>query len=67
MRKRREYFQAGVRMVWMVDRFQRTVAVYSTADKCFVANEEQTIDGGPVLPEWKVELGKLFAELDRKQ
>ena len=29
-RKRREYFTAGVRRVWMVDRFNRTVSVYSS-------------------------------------
>ena len=35
-RKLREYFDAGVRIVWMVDRRKRTVHVYSAVDKSVV-------------------------------
>ncbi len=65
-RKRREYFQAGVRLVWMVDPDARSVAIFSDPESFRVANDEQTIDGGDVLPGWQVVLGKLFSELDRR-
>jgi Uma2 family endonuclease len=64
-RKRREYFQAGVRLVWMIDPRRRTVAVFTTADSVTIAQEFDRVDGGDVLPGWSVELEKLFAELDR--
>jgi Uma2 family endonuclease len=60
-RKRREYFQAGVRLVWMVDPQSRTVAVYTDPESFSVASEEDIIDGRDVLPGWKVDLGRLFA------
>ena len=63
-RKRREYFQAGVRLVWMVDPQSRTVAVYTDPESFSVATEEEIIDGRDVLPGWKVDLGRLFAKLD---
>ena len=65
-RKRREYFQAGVRLVWMVDPRMRSVAVFRSAEDFFVAKEEAKIDGGDVLPGWEVDLAKLFGELDRE-
>jgi Uma2 family endonuclease len=64
-RKRREYFQAGVRLVWMVDLQVRTVAIYSSAESVRVATEKETIDGGNVLPGWQVNLAQLFDILDR--
>ncbi len=63
-RKRREYFQAGVRLVWMVDPQSRTVAVYTDPESFSVATEEEIIDGRDVLPGWKVDLGRLFGKLD---
>ena len=65
-RKRREYFQAGVRLVWMVDPQSRTVAVYTDPESFSVASEEDIIDGRDVLPGWTVDLGSLFAKLDGK-
>ena len=65
-RKRREYFQAGVRLVWMVDPRQRTVAVYRSIVDYQVLSEEQTLGGGSVLPGLEIQLSDLFGELDRK-
>jgi len=65
-RKRREYFQAGVRLVWMIDPRRRTVAVFTAADSVTIAQEFDRIDGGDVIPGWVVDLEKLFAELDRR-
>lgn len=65
-RKRREYFQAGVRLVWMIDPRRRTVAVFTSPEAVTIAEEFDRIDGGEVLPGWTVELEKLFSELDRQ-
>jgi Uma2 family endonuclease len=64
-RKRREYFHAGVRQVWMVDINQRTVAVYHDITKYEVLNETQSLVGGDALPGFEVSLAELFGELDR--
>ncbi len=64
-RKRREYFEAGVRLVWEVDPRSRTVAVFDGPETSTVLNASQTLDGGAVLPGFVLPLGELFAELDR--
>ncbi len=63
-RKRQEYVTAGVRLVWFVDPDARTVEVYTAPDQPTVLNEGDTLDGGAVLPEFKLPLRELFAELD---
>lgn len=65
VRKRREYFQAGVQLVWMIDPQSRSVAIYSDVESVRVASEFELIDGGIVLPGWTIDLAKLFANLDR--
>lgn len=65
-RKRREYFQAGVQLVWMVDPRSRTIAAYRTPEDVTVFTEGDAITGGDVLPDWTFSLAALFAELDRK-
>lgn len=65
-RKRREYFHAGVRLVWMVDPRSRTVAVFTSSENVIVADEEAKLDGGNVLPDWEIDLAHLFAKLDRE-
>jgi Uma2 family endonuclease len=63
-RKRREYFEAGVRLVWCVDIKTRTVAVYTSPENPQIFTEQQALDGGEVLPGFTLPLGPLFAELD---
>ncbi len=65
-RKRREYFGAGVRLVWEVDPVARTVAIFDTADHSIVLDESQTLEGGVVLPGFALPLADLFGELDRQ-
>lgn len=64
-RKRREYFHAGVRQVWMVDIEERTVAVYTDITKYELFDETQSLNGGDILPGLEISLGALFGELDR--
>ena len=63
-RKRREYFQAGVQLLWMVDHRSRTVTVFRSALDATVCSEDQVIDGGDVLPGWQVNIGELFRRLE---
>jgi Uma2 family endonuclease len=65
-RKRREYFEAGVRLVWLVDPEARTVSVYTAPEQATVLDATQTLDGGVVLPGFTLPLAELFAELDRQ-
>jgi len=63
-RKRREYFDAGVRLVWCVDIKARTVTVYTSPENPQIVTEQQSLDGGDVLPGFALPLAPLFAELD---
>jgi Uma2 family endonuclease len=65
-RKRREYFHAGVQLLWMVDPRDRTVAVYHTSSNVEVIDEGGILSGGSVLPGWTVDSGQLFAKLDEQ-
>jgi len=66
-RKLREYFAAGVRLVWMVDLEQRTVTVHTDVDACAAFDQESCLDGGAVLPGFVLPLRDLFSELDRQR
>jgi len=65
-RKLADYFTAGVRQVWYVYHApSRQVHVYNAADKSLVLNENQTLDGGELLPGFALDLRSLFAEPGR--
>jgi Uma2 family endonuclease len=59
-RKLREYFQAGVRLVWYIDPEARTVEVFTAVDWSTMLDESQTLDGGDVLPGFALPLCELF-------
>jgi len=63
--KRKEYFLGGTRLVWIVDPSKRTVEVWTSPDQCVTLTEDQTLDGGDVLPGFRVSLRELFANLPR--
>lgn len=64
--KRQDYFAAGVRLAWEINPRSRTASVYSSAEHAdAVLNEEDILDGSPVLPGFTLPLRDLFAELDR--
>jgi Uma2 family endonuclease len=64
-RKRREYFTAGVRLVWMIDPATRTAAAYTSETDFRTLTEADTLDGGAVLPGFALPVRDVFAELDR--
>ena len=66
-RKLREYFAAGVRIVWMIDPKTRTVDVYTSPTEFRRYRNGQTLDGGRVLPGFKLPLRQFFASTTRRK
>ncbi|MBX9624033.1 MAG: Uma2 family endonuclease [Gemmataceae bacterium] len=62
-RKRKEYFDSGVRLVWVVDPKRRTVQVYTSADEATMLGPADTLTGGGVLPALKLTVADLFTDL----
>jgi Uma2 family endonuclease len=60
-RKRREYFFAGVALLWFVDLNARLVQVYDSPDNCRVFTETDTLDGGSVLPGLSLAVRDIFS------
>jgi len=65
-RKRAEYFDAGVRLIWEVDPPPRIVRVFTPSGAVESLDASQTLDGGDVLPGFTLVLSELFAELDEQ-
>lgn len=63
-RKRIEYFHSGVRLVWLVDCVNRSVAVYTSPSTVTILGEESMIDGGDVLPGFTAPVAEFFVDLD---
>ncbi|MGL6097023.1 MAG: Uma2 family endonuclease [Fimbriiglobus sp.] len=62
-RKLKEYFLAGVRLVWVADPDSHTVRVFTAPDAVTELTEQHTLTGGDVLPGFAVSVAKLFAKL----
>jgi Uma2 family endonuclease len=59
-----DYFRTGTRLVWFVDPRTRTVDVYSAPDQSVRLTQADTLEGGSLLPGFRLPLRELFAELD---
>jgi Uma2 family endonuclease len=59
-RKVREYFEAGVLLVWLIDPKKRTARVFSTVEKSTLVRADQFLDGGDLLPGFSVKLSDLL-------
>jgi Uma2 family endonuclease len=55
-RKLCTYFESGVRLVWVVDPRKRTVRVHTSPDKYTRLGEDDTLDGGEILPGFSVSI-----------
>ena len=64
-RKLDEYFRAGVRLVWYVDPKARTVRVYTARSDFTTLKAEDDLDGGDVLPGFRLAIAEWFAEAER--
>jgi Uma2 family endonuclease len=59
-RKLREYFAAGVRLVWYVEPETRIVRVYTDPTEVRILREDDTLDGGAVLPGFHLPIRDWF-------
>jgi Uma2 family endonuclease len=66
-RKLHEYFEAGVRLVWFIDPKSRTVDAYTSPSEFRRYRNGQTLDGGSVLPGFKLPLRQFFARTTRRK
>jgi Uma2 family endonuclease len=60
VRKLREYFAAGSRLAWVVEPKPQTVRVHTAPDEFFVLGVDDWIDGGSVLPGYRLAVRELF-------
>lgn len=61
-RKVLEFLDAGSRLVWVVDPQARIVTAYRSRDEIRVLGESEELEGGDVLPGFRLPLEALFAE-----
>lgn len=60
--KIREYFQAGVQLVWVVFPSEEQVYVYESPTQVHILTRSAELDGGKVLPDFRLPLSALFEE-----
>ncbi len=64
-RKLKEYFLTGTQLVWIVDPVQRTVDVHTAPDRLIRFKEGDALDGGTLLPGFRLPLERLFARVEK--
>jgi Uma2 family endonuclease len=62
-----EYFDAGVELVWVIYPLHRVVYVYTSPTQNAILKETDALDGGQVLPGFRLSLAELFGALDMPQ
>lgn len=55
------FLQAGTRLVWLVNPATRTVAAFQSETDPVMLSEDDTLDGGDVLPGFTVAVAEIFA------
>lgn len=63
--KLQDYFGVGVRLVWYYDPEDRIVQVYTGVDQVVRLDESAVLDGGDVLPGFRLPIAEWLAEADR--
>lgn len=58
--KMADYFEAGVRQVWIVYPRRRNVTVYSSPSEVRVLDENDELDGGDVVPGFRLPVAEIF-------
>jgi hypothetical protein len=59
-RKRRECFGGGCRLFWQVYPETRRVRIYTTTTDFVERGEDDTLDGGDVLPDFRLSVRSWF-------
>lgn len=63
-RKRHEYFEAGVELVWLIDPVTRTATVYASPEVPTFIDRDGVLSGGGILPGFTLSLAELFARAE---
>jgi Uma2 family endonuclease len=66
-RKLRDYFETGVQVVWEVEPRKRIVDVYRSPADPVTLQEDDELDGGDVLPGFRVKVATIFARADGRR
>jgi Uma2 family endonuclease len=66
-RKLRDYFRAGVRLVWYLYPKTQTAVMYTSPTAKRTVRKDQAVTGGKVLPGFSVPLAELFTTRMRKR
>lgn len=56
------YLAAGVRLVWLINPMLRNVTVHAADEHTYILEGDDTLDGGDVLPDFRLPLRELFGE-----
>lgn len=59
------YLRHGVRLVWVIDPIEKTIAVLSPDHDPKLLSAGDTLDGGAVLPGFAVAVDEIFAQVRR--
>jgi len=57
------YLLCGVRLVWVIDPATATVAVQAPGEEARILRSGETLDGGDVLPGFRVAVDDIFAQM----
>ena len=57
------YFGAGVELVWVVFPLRRRIRVYDSPTQARVLSEDDDLEGGNVLPGFRIPIRDLFSSL----
>ena len=57
-----EYFRAGVRLVWVIYPDLNQVYVYESPSKVRILHQSDELDGGTVLPGFRLKVAALFED-----
>ncbi|MDQ6653018.1 MAG: Uma2 family endonuclease [Acidobacteriota bacterium] len=57
-----QWLKSGARTVWVVSPKMHTVTVYRSLIEIVVLTENDTLDGGDVVPGFQIPIGEIFAE-----
>ena len=61
--KLREYFEAGVQVVWWIFPPFKTVEVYTSPKTVVIATDDDLISAAPALPDYELKVSDLFADV----
>jgi Uma2 family endonuclease len=59
-----EYFDAGVSLVWIIHPVPRRIYVHRSPTDVQLLGESDELDGGAVLPGFRLKISELFAAID---